>query len=409
MMRRLAPIALTILVLATAPAAAQSERYRARRERLLAELGDGALVAIGAAPTEILAGDKDFFYLTGLRSDPAVLLAARKDGEVREVLFLPARNPHRERWDDVRLFPGPAATTETGIETRPIGELGAVLVEWKAAAKTFHVARAGLTGTQSIGLLDEVLPGSTDPTPAIHQLRLVKDAGELELLRRAVDLTGNGIVEALRAARPGMYEYELQALGEFLWRRGGAEREGFDSILGSGPNACVLHYRANRRQTAEGDIVVMDVGAEVGGYTADVTRTFPVNGKFTDRQREVYGLVLEAQKAGIALCRPGKRVADVHNAAWFVLAEAGVADHFWHGTSHWLGLDVHDAGDYDTPFAPGMVVTVEPGLYFPDESLGVRIEDDVLITDGDPVVLSGGIPSTIEGIEAEMAKEGMFR
>jgi Xaa-Pro aminopeptidase len=227
------------------------------------------------------------------------------------------------------------------------------------------------------------------------------------LLRRATRISGDAIVEALRSAEPGMNERDIEALVLYIFRREGADRPGYPSIVGSGPNSCILHYHENERTMAEGDLVVLDVGAEYRRYTADVTRTFPVSGRFTAEQRRVYEAVLRAQDAAIAAVRPGARISDVHAAAWRSLDKDGLARHFPHGTSHWLGLDVHDVGRYETRLAPGMVLTVEPGAYLADTATGVRIEDDVLVTEDGCEVLTGWIPRDPDEIERLMAEKGL--
>jgi Xaa-Pro aminopeptidase len=246
-----------------------------------------------------------------------------------------------------------------------------------------------------------------DVSEALAAMRLRKDATEVALLRRAIDITATALCEAMRSAEPGLAEFQLEALIEYVFRREGAVRSGFPSIVGSGPNSCVLHYSRNGRLMKAGDLVVCDVGAEFGRYSADVTRTFPVSGRFTDEQRKVYEAVLAAQEAGFRAVRPGATVRDVHLAAYRSLAEKGYAEHFPHGTSHWLGLDVHDVGDYDTPLEPGMVLTVEPGVYLGSKELGVRIEDVVLVTEDGCELLSVGVPRGVAEIEALMREKGI--
>jgi Xaa-Pro aminopeptidase len=198
-----------------------------------------------------------------------------------------------------------------------------------------------------------------------------------------------------------MAEYELQAVLEFVCRKGGAPRQAFQSIVGSGPNGAILHYRANRRRFRDGELVLMDVGAEFMGYAADVTRTFPAGGRFTEEQGRLYDLVFAAQEAAIAAVRPGAKVRDVHAAAVEVLAEAGYDHAFLHGTSHFVGLAVHDPHP-GGPLRPGMVLTVEPGVYLPERGIGIRIEDTVLVTEDGAEVLSGDVPKRRDRIEALM-------
>jgi Xaa-Pro aminopeptidase len=223
-----------------------------------------------------------------------------------------------------------------------------------------------------------------------------------------------------------MYEYELQAVIEYCFAKNGAEYPGFPSIVGSGPNSCILHYEANRRQMQTGDVVVMDIGAEYHGYTADVTRTIPVNGKFSPAQREIYEIVLKAQEEAIKEFKPGASSSAPSQRATDVIADglmklgiikekSEVRRYYMHGLSHNIGLDVHDVGRFSAPYAPGMILTVEPGVYIPAESpcdkkywnIGVRIEDDVLITDSGCRVLSAGAPKTVNEIESLMKQKGI--
>jgi Xaa-Pro aminopeptidase len=244
----------------------------------------------------------------------------------------------------------------------------------------------------------------------LAQLRLVKDAEELRRLRRAIGITVEALREAMAAARPGMHEYELEARIEYVFRRHGAERLGFPSIVGSGPNGTALHYDRNRRRTRQGDLVVMDVGAEFGYLTADVTRTIPMSGRFTARQRALYELVLGSQQAALEQVRPGVTLLTLDRTARRHMREhSGTlcgptpCDRFFvHGLSHWLGMDVHDVGTHATPLAPGMVFTVEPGIYLTDEGVGIRIEDDVLVTETGYELLSAGAPRTADEVERAM-------
>jgi Xaa-Pro aminopeptidase len=230
-------------------------------------------------------------------------------------------------------------------------------------------------------------------------------------LRRAIDITAEAQREAMRAVSPGMFEYEIEAIIEYTFRRNGAERVGFPSIVGSGPNSVTLHYDKNRRQTEAGDLVVMDIGAEWGYYTADVTRTVPVSGRFTTRQRTVYDIVLGAQQAAIDAVKPGVTIAELTRIAQQymetnsgdVCGSESCRRYFLHGLSHWLGMDVHDVGDYARPLEPGMVLTIEPGIYIASEQIGVRIEDDILVTATGHEILSGAAPRTADEIETAMA------
>ena len=230
-------------------------------------------------------------------------------------------------------------------------------------------------------------------------------------MRKAVDISVLGHIAAMQAARPGMWEYEIEAALEAGFRRNGADRVGYPSIVGSGPNTTTLHYDVNRRQTRDGDLVVVDAGAEWGQYTADVTRTFPVNGKFTPRQKAIYDLVLATQQAAFDSTRPGTTIERLNRIAKdYIRAHSGTLcgvpcdAYFIHGLSHGLGMEVHDVGDYRTPLKQGMVFTIEPGIYLPQEAVGVRIEDDVLVTATGAEWLSAKAPKTTAEIERLMGR-----
>src|SRR5438552_86184 len=248
--------------------------------------------------------------------------------------------------------------------------------------------------------------------PIVDSMRVVKDADEIARLRRAVNISVAGHIAAMRVARPGMYEYELEATLEDGFRRNGADRLGYPSIVGSGPNSTTLHYDVNRRRTENGDLVVIDAAAEWGQYTADVTRTFPVNGKFSPRQKAIYDLVLGAQQAAFDAIRPGITMRELDGVARAYMHEhsgnlcgertCDDREYFNHGLGHPIGMDVHDVG-FTRPLEPGMVVTLEPGIYLQAEKLGVRIEDDVLVTAKGGEWLSDAAPRTTEAIERVMS------
>jgi Xaa-Pro aminopeptidase len=362
-----------------------------------ARLAD-ALPADGR-PVTIESGDKpkgdydidfrpssDFVYLTGLLDVPfASVIVWREDGEPRDALVLRRPNRRMARWEVQPLGPDDEAAQALGFD---------------------HVlARGSEEAAELIAKLGEPAGGAA--LNALHAARLVKDEHELARLQRSIDITARALAEGMRSCRPGMNEEELDALIRYVFRRDGARRAGFPSIVGSGPNSCTLHYTENRRVMREGDLVVCDVGAEYERYSADITRTFPVSGRFTERQREVYEAVLEAQQAGIDAVKPGATIRQVHRAALDVLAGHGLDRYSFHGTCHWLGLDVHDVGSMGTPLRPGMVLTVEPGAYIDSESIGIRIEDDVLVTETGSKVLSAGVPKHPDEIEALMKEQGI--
>jgi Xaa-Pro aminopeptidase len=400
----------------SAPPGITAEEYRARRERVREAIGPQALFVL-KAPTEShgpFRQDSNLYYLTGVE-DPRVVLLLDASGEI---LFLPERSVHRERWEGPRLYPGKGAEEATGIRsTRPLSEYEGILSRRASGKKAlyYNYRRIPLEEDlpEDLALIQRIQERAIlfgrDPLKLEHprsilaSLRQVKSSGEIALLQEAIDITCDGLREAMRAVKPGMYEYQAQAALEYVFKRRGSRRPGFSSIVGSGPNTCILHYRKNDRKMEAGDLLLMDVGAEYGFYKADVTRTVPVSGKFTPRQREIYEIVLRAQEAAIGMVRPGSTMGEVHVAAHEVIKDAGYGKAFLHSTSHWLGLDVHDPGA-GGKLKPGMVLTVEPGVYLVDEDLGVRIEDDILVTDEGHLRLSAALPRDPDVIESIMAE-----
>lgn len=424
--------------------------HKGRRDAVRAAIPDEAIAVVlggveGGGSLDDLQEfhqDPHLFYLTGTHEAGSVLVLAPAGVEVggrsvREILFVPPRDPSVEIWLGRRFGPQ-RAQAELGVElalpnTRFAEVMGAVLAspQRPLLLAPFPAAVPPKTPLSAqIGALAEAVQrrgGAFDDATlprVLDGLREVKTEEELRLLRRAVEITGEGLREAMERMEPGWAEYEIEAVVEYAFRRLGSERPGFPSIVGSGENTVLLHYDTNRRRTRDGDLVVMDVGASYRGYTADVTRTVPVSGRFTQEQRAIYDLVLEAQEAAVAEVRAGASFGAPGEAASRVLAKglarlgllrrpddmAGLRRFFPHGTSHYLGLQVHDVGSYRA-LRPGVVVTVEPGIYIspgPDVdprwwNVGVRIEDDVLVTSGEPEVLSAGIPKRPDEIEALMS------
>ncbi len=366
--------------------------------------------------------NNDFYYLTGLETPGSWLaLLKREDGVGEVALYVPDRNPQQEIWTGLQLGPGARTAELTGIaQTRSLSEFEPeILARLRQPPEVGGYPRLYLSREDKVEQTRELLElaartgrSVSDLRGALARLRLVKDSVELARIRRATAITVEAQRRAMRAARPGIYEYELEAIVEYVFRTNGAERVAFPTIVGSGPNSVVLHYDKNRRQTTESDLVVIDAGAEYRYYAADVTRTFPVSGKFSERQRAIYELVLATQLAAIDSVRPGMTVWQLESIARRYMREhsGGLCGdrtcdrYFQHGLAHWLGMDVHDVGSYTTPLAPGMVLTIEPGIYLADEGLGVRIEDDVLVTTDGAEVLSAGAPKTVEEIETLMAR-----
>ncbi|HYX81763.1 MAG TPA: aminopeptidase P N-terminal domain-containing protein, partial [Gemmatimonadales bacterium] len=386
-----------------------------RRRALMRRIGRGTVTIPAAHERNIeqdyvqdndFRQDNTFYYFTELETQDAVLMmTARGPDSIETVLFLPARTPSQERWTGLRLGPDTTAVRLSGIATvLPIDSLDG---RTRAAPQPVYTpqsqVRRGSTNGSSTSL---------NLTPIVDSMRVVKDADEIMRLRRAVDISVAGHIAAMRAARPGMYEYQIEAALEDGFRSNGADRVGYPSIVGSGPNSTTLHYDVNRRKTENGDLVVIDAAAEWGQYTADVTRTFPVNGKFTPRQKAIYDLVLGAQQAAFDSMRPGITMRELDAIARKYMREhsgdlcgqktCDDREYFNHGLGHPIGMDVHDVG-ISRPLEPGMVVTLEPGIYLQAEKLGVRIEDDVLVTAKGGEWLSAGAPRTTDAIERLMA------
>jgi len=447
--------------------------YRARREALAARMGDGILVALGASEPvrdyESFSQTPDFFYLTGWREPDAALVMVRRGDSLATTLFVSPRDPAREVWSGVRAGPEAAAQL-TGMAARPRAALDAMLDSLAGAGLPVHAlgvlsGRAGGPRTaddQFFDALRATHPGlrvNTEVGRQIAELRGRKSAAELALIRRAVELTVLAHREALGALEPGMNEFELQALIEYTFRRNGADRPSFATIVGSGPNATTLHYNADDRFIQAGDLVVMDIGASYRGYAADVTRTLPATGRFTAEQRAIYQLVRDAQAAAERQAKPGAPAQRMNDSATAVLAaglarlgliesasatydcaparDGGAARQcpqltlfYMHGLGHGIGLDVHDPDQYyfTGTVAPGSVFTLEPGVYvranlldiLPDTprnralaqrigaavrryaNIGVRIEDDYVVTETGAEWISRA-PREIDEIERAMA------
>lgn len=405
--------------------AVPGEALDARRVRLMDRV-QGAPIILGSARLRDAESEypqdsdfrqsNDFFYLTGLETPDAwLVLNLPETGS--SVLYLEPRDPTQELWTGKKLGPGDEARRQSGMaDVRSTESFRDDVAGWLSETQPDRVFADGGDPSHT-QLLERTLGGSASAVhtlaPEVAALRLVKDEDEIRRLKEAVRITSDAHRQAWRMAGPGVAEYELEAIIEYTFRSNGAERVGFPSIVGSGENSVTLHYDKNRRTLGEGDLVVVDIGAEFGYYTADLTRTFPVSGRFDDRQRAIYELVLGAQNAAIEAVRPGVTVGQLNQIARRYLnehsgdlcGERSCLAHFPHGLSHWLGMDVHDVGDYGTPLEAGMVLTIEPGIYLEGENLGVRIEDDVLVTPTGHELLSASLPREPAEIEAIMAED----
>lgn len=391
------------------------------------------------------AQDPDFYYLSGLTEPHSVLVIFSNEIAVGgtltgEILFVQDRDSASETWTGKRLGKD-GAINKLGFNTvylnRAFEEMlpdlekfENILVKYPSDIRESKSSRVSLNSLVFKFKEMAEKAGKETNMPSLLKtmatLREIKLPEEITLLQKAIDVTNLGLAEVIRAVEPGMTEYQAQAIVEFYMKNGGAEYQGYESIAGSGINSCVLHYSTNRKKLGPNDLLLMDMGAEYHGYTADITRTVPVNGTFSTEQKLIYDLVLEAQQAGIKASLSGNNFYAPGNAAKEVITKgliklgiiadaSGMKKYFNHGTSHYLGLEVHDPGNYG-PLKPGMVITVEPGIYIPEGSkcdkkwwnIGVRIEDDVLITEKEPVVLSGKLPSSSSDIEKLMKEESLF-
>jgi Xaa-Pro aminopeptidase len=449
------------------------ELFAERRAEFLRRMGSGVAVLHAKPVYERnedvefpYRQDSDFYYLTGFEEPEAVaVLSAPGEGHPSYVLFVRPRNPAEEIWTGhrwgregaTRIFKADAAyvlDSLPAVMPRLLEGASQVLygsggdVEF-GSRLTAWVARSGSRSSDTgrprpergAGQsAEEPGAGNTplpSPLPILHEMRLIHTPAEIARIQRAIDITELALRATMRAAAPGLHEYDLEALQYYLYRTRGSQRYGFPSIVASGPNSVTLHYAENNRQLEEGELIVLDIGAEYAMYSADVSRTIPVSGRFSPEQREIYQIVADAQDAAMELMRPGRTIGEAHQKAVEVVTrgllrlgllkgtleeniQSGAYSRFFmHSTSHWIGLDVHDAGAYQEPdgsprvFKPGMVLSNEPGIYIREGTpgvepkwfnIGVRLENDVLVTEGDPFDMTAGIPRRIADVEAEMAR-----
>jgi Xaa-Pro aminopeptidase len=432
----------------------EKKEFTRRRRQLMRMAGREAIVIVPAAPEHLRNNDahypyrqdSDFHYLTGFGEPDAVLALVPGRAQGETILFCRERDRTREQWDGLRAGQEGAVDDYGMDDAFPIEDIDDILpglIEGRSRVY-YHFGRDSDFDLVLMGWVNQVRSrvrhGARPPhefvalSHLLHDLRLYKSRSELRLMRKSAQIAAEAHVRAMRATRPGMNEHEVEAELLHTFRRHGAVPS-YEPIVGGGANACVLHYRANNAVLRDGDLLLIDAGAEYHCYASDITRTFPVSGRFTPEQRALYDLVLAAQRAAIDQVRPGKAFDAYHDAAVRVLTEGLVSlgllkgslrknldEHsyrqfYMHKTGHWLGLDVHDVGDYrvDGEFREleaGMVVTVEPGIYIgPDmkgvparwRGIGIRIEDDVVVTAGEPEVISSAAPKEAAEIEALMA------
>ena len=429
------------------------EFHKGRRQALREKMPENSVAVLFANPERNRSNDDDFqyhqdpnfYYLTGFTEPNSMVFIFKTSQTLNgvaadEFLFVPDRSPSAELWTGRRA--GKEGAKElTGIKGVFLAtDFDSMEIDFKKFDKVLYSVPKGVAENtfdkdglyqliESFKKKASFPPQNGDRKAlitALGELREIKSPEEIVLLRKAIDISCQGHIEIMKGLKPGMYEYDAQAIGEYVFKRNGSEYVGYPSICGGAENSCILHYESNRRPLKSGDIQLDDMGAEYHGYTADVTRTIPVNGKFSPEQKAIYELVLKAQEAGFKACQPGNDFSDPLKAVAEVikkgLVELGIIKnetdyrkYFPHGSSHYLGLDVHDASGR-SKFKEGVVLTVEPGIYIPEGSpcdpkwwnIGVRIEDDILITKNGYENLSSSAPRTVEAIEATMKQPSLW-
>ncbi len=445
-----AGLGLVTLIGVALPAAAWEREplsvFHERRARLVRETADGVVVLFGyreddlAATTTTFRQNEMFYYLTAWNEPEAILLlvpkpaksAGNQAAEIdKEILFIPAHeyrkdNPHGEAWTGPKLGPDDAdAPARTGFPI--VKSTGLFQAELQEALKTFPKIYTELTPQPESGedyfqaeMLSKLrklapLASLADLRPILTRMRMVKSPGEIDLIRKAADASIEAHLAAMKAVRPGVWEYQIAALMKYEFERRGCEWPAYPPIVGSGFYSTVLHYDQNWNQMQDGDVVVLDVAGAFGGYASDITRTLPVNGHFTPRQREIYEIILGAQNAALAAAKPGvllgrggkkglqKIAFDYINSHGKDLHGQPLGQYYIHSVGHSVGLNVHDPADYEQPLQAGMVITDEPGIYIPEEKIGVRIEDMLLITQDGAELLTRRLPRTPAEIEQLMA------
>ncbi len=427
--------------------------FEQRRNFFLSQLPDNSIVIILNKSHTIKSNDVEyrfkpetnFYYLTGFEEPNSACLLIKERKSTSYILFVEPKDPDKEIWTGKRTGITGAKTVFRADEAYNISEFYTCLRKFiEGKTNIYHALGINKELDNRISaLIDSIRKSSRsgakspdavlDPLKIIHKMRLIKDVYEIQCIEKAIDISKSAHIQALAISKPGMYEYELEAVIEYKFRSQGASGPAYSSIVGSGKNSTTLHYTDNNKKIKKEDLILIDAGCEYENYASDITRTFPVTKKFTSVQKDIYELVLEAQLKAIEEIKPGKRFIDSYNKSVLVLVrglkELGLLKgsvqeiikkgkyrkFFMHKLSHWLGLDVHDAGPYidekenSIKLLPGMIMTVEPGIYISDsldgvsksfKGIGIRIEDDVLVTKSGNKVLSDGIPKTIEEIEA---------
>lgn len=429
--------------------------YARRRKALMAQMEPNSIAILPAAPVHVrnrdvehaYRQDSDFQYLSGFPEPDAViaLIPGREHGEF--VLFCRERSPERELWDGLRAGQEGAIRDFGADDAFPITDIDEILPGLiEGRSRVYYAIGTHAEFDQQLlewinTIRSKARQGAQPPRefvalePLLHEMRLIKSAAEIKVMRYAAEVSARAHVRAMQACQPGLHEYDLEAELEYVFRKGGSRQVAYESIVGSGRNGCILHYRENEAPLRDGELVLIDAGCEIDCYASDITRTFPVNGRFSAEQKAIYELVLAANLEAFRHIAPGRHWAEAHEATVRVitagLVELGLLEgevdaliqseaykpFYMHRAGHWLGMDVHDVGDYKIGgqwrvLEPGMCLTVEPGIYIapdnesvpaPWRGIAVRIEDDVVVTRDGCEVLTSGVPKTVVEIEALMA------
>ncbi len=396
------------------------KEYASRRAKVIKQLKSATgVVFAGESNGELTSTWRPhphFEYLTGITNEPNAMLLFDPTNPVafkREILFLSARDPEVEQWDGIRLPLGSELKEKTGFRTilrkRHLSYvLGDIASRNKMFATLMPHSKIDSSISKDMELWESIAKRTpncelTDCSNVIPQLRSVKSAAEIRMIQEAIDMTARGFADAMAFVIEGVNEYQVQATLEHGYAMAGGRGSAFPSIVGGGINSTVLHYKENNQDLKSGDMVCIDSGAFHQGYGADISRTIPVSGKFSKRQKELYNIVLEAEEAAMKAVKPGVTINELDVVARAVINKAGYGEFFIHGIGHHLGLETHDSCGPPAPLKKGAVITIEPGIYLPDEAIGIRIEDDILVTANGHNNLSKAIPKTVSAIEKTMA------
>ncbi|MBQ4266272.1 MAG: aminopeptidase P N-terminal domain-containing protein [Clostridia bacterium] len=409
--------------------------YESRRKAVFEQMENGAVLVLYSGegiPCSMddccpFEANHHFFYLTGLRRENMALVLSRSASQDKTILFIEEAIPSMERWTGKRVTRDEAKEISGIDDVRYIDSLqsalGRMVAREQVTAAYFDCYRNAMTDVDSYNVTKAKAFAAAYPTVTLKSahsmlaaMRMVKDESEIAGIREAIAVTDKGLRRILSTLAPGQMEYQAQAEFEYAIRYNGAEGTAFDTIAGSGINGCMLHYGTNHCRMEDGKLLLLDLGAKMKGYCADITRTYPVSGKYSQRQKQIYDIVLRANQEVTKAAKPGLTLKQLNEICKQVLADGllaigkiekaeDIGTYYMHGVSHHLGLDTHDAIAHDeVPLAPGMVITNEPGLYIDEEEIGIRIEDDLLITQDGCEVLSSDVPRTTEEIEALMAR-----